>query len=78
LVDLVLLIEQSSLDVVRLRNAIRDTFQRRKTHEIPHALAPPPASWSGPFAELAQECNLNPEIDKQFSKVEQFYRTLAL
>jgi len=78
LVDLVLLIEQSRLDVVRLRTAIRETFQRRNTHEAPHALTPPPASWSGPFAEMAQECKLDPEIDKQFSKVEHFYRTLAL
>ncbi len=78
LVDLVLLIEQSRLDVVRLRNAIRETFQRRNTHEAPHALAPPPASWSGPFAEMAQECNLEPKIEKQFGKVEQFYKTLVL
>jgi len=78
LVDLVLLIEQSRLDIVRLRTAIRETFQRRKTHEVPHALAPPPASWSGPFAEMAQECHLDPKIEKHFSKVEQFYRSLAL
>lgn len=78
LVDLVLLVEQSHLDTVRLRNAIHETFQRRKTHEAPHALAPPPASWSGPFAAMAQECHLDPKIEKQFSKVEQFYRTLAL
>ncbi len=78
LVDLVLLIEQSRLDVVRLRNAIRETFQRRNTHEAPHALTPPPASWTRPFTEMAQECNLEPKIEKQFSKVEQFYRTLAL
>jgi hypothetical protein len=78
LVDLVLLIEQSRLDVVRLRNAIRETFQRRNTHEAPHALAPPPTSWTRPFAEMAQECNLEPKIEKLFSKVEQFYRTLGL
>ncbi|MGA2222485.1 MAG: nucleotidyl transferase AbiEii/AbiGii toxin family protein [Verrucomicrobiia bacterium] len=78
LVDLVLLVEQSHLDTVRLRNAIHETFQRRKTHEVPHALAPPPAWWSGPFAEMAQECHLEPKIENQFSKVEQFYRTIAL
>jgi hypothetical protein len=78
LVDLVLLIEQSRLNVVQLRIAIRETFQRRKTHEAPHALGSPPASWSGPFAEMARECNLEPDIAKQFSKVERFYRTLAL
>ena len=78
LVDLVLLIEQSRLDVARLWTAIRETFQRRKTHAVPRALAPPPASWSGPFAELAQECHLEPNIAKQFSKLEQFYSSLDL
>jgi len=77
LVDLVLLIEQSRLDAARLRNAIRETFQRRQTHEVPPTLVPPPASWSGPFAEMARECRLEPNIEKQFSEVERFYRTLA-
>jgi hypothetical protein len=78
LVDLVLLIEQSRLDIARLRTAIPETFQRRKTHAVPRALTPPPASWSGPFAAMAQECQLDPKIEKQFSKVEQFYRSLTL
>jgi hypothetical protein len=38
LVDLVLLIERTQLDAARLPRAIRETFQRRKTHEIPSAL----------------------------------------
>ena len=78
LVDLVLLIEQSSLDVVRLRTAIHETFQRRKNHPVPHALAPPPSSWSGPFSEMAQECHLEPNIAEQFSTVAQFYKSLTV
>ena len=78
MVDLVLLIEQSHLDVVRLRTAIRETFQRRKTHPVPHALAPPPSSWSGPFSEMAQECHLEPNIAEQFSTVAQFYKSLTV
>jgi hypothetical protein len=69
LVDLILLIERTKLDAARLPKAIRETFQRRKTHEIPAALASPPFSWSRPFAEMAAECGLEPDIGKHFSVV---------
>ena len=78
LVDLILLIEQTKLDAVRLPKSIRETFQRRKTHEIPADLALPPASWSRPFAEMAAECGLEPDIGKHFSVVTQFFRKLRL
>jgi hypothetical protein len=78
LVDLILLIEQTKLDAVRLPKSIRETFQRRKTHEIPADLASPPASWSRPFAEMAAECGLEPDIGKHFSVVTQFFRKLRL
>jgi hypothetical protein len=78
LVDLVLLIEQSKLDIASLPKAIRDTFQRRKTHEVPMTLAEPPASWSAPFAELAQECGVEPDIKNHFIVVREFYDKLRL
>jgi hypothetical protein len=78
LVDLILLIERTKLDAARLPKAIRETFQRRKTHEIPAALASPPLSWSRPFAEMAAECGLEPDIGKYFSVVTQFFRRLSL
>ncbi len=78
LVDLVLLIERTSLDTARLPEAIRETFQRRNTHSVPTALAPPPASWSGPFAELCGECGLEPDMEKQFGVVALFYSRLSL
>ena len=76
LVDLVLLIERTKLDAARLPKAIRETFQRRKTHEIPSALIAPPASWSGPFSEMAAECGLEPDMEKHFDVVAQFFRRL--
>jgi hypothetical protein len=76
LIDLVLLIERTRLDAVRLPKAIRETFQRRKTHNVPPALTPPPASWSGPFLEMAVECGLEPGMDKHFSVVAQFFNGL--
>jgi hypothetical protein len=76
LMDLILLIEQTKLDAARLPKSIRETFQRRKTHEIPADLAAPPVSWSRPFAEMATECGLEPDIGKQFNVVNQFFRKL--
>ena len=78
LVDLVLLIERTKLDAARLPKAIRETFQRRKTHEIPAALASPPASWSRPFAEMAGECGIAVDMEKYFGMVEQFFSRLNL
>lgn len=77
LVDLVLLIERTSLDMARLPVAIRETFQRRNTHAIPTVLTPPPSSWSGPFAELCGECGLEPDMEKQFGVVALFYSRLS-
>ena len=78
LVDLVLLIERTTMNAARLPKAIRETFQRRKTHEIPPALASPPVSWSKPFAELAVECGLAPNVEGQFELVAKFFSGLSL
>ena len=78
LVDLILLIERAKLDTTRLPRAVRETFQRRKTHEIPVNLASPPASWSRPFAEMAAECGLEPAVGRYFDVVTQFFRKLGL
>lgn len=77
LVDLVLLIERTKLDAIRLPKAIRETFQRRKTHEIPSTLIAPPASCSAPFSEMAAECGLEPEMGKNFGVVEHFFGRLT-
>ncbi len=78
LVDLALFIERIKLDSTRLPRAIRETFRRRKTHDIPSALTLPPSSWSMPFSQMAIACSLEPDIGKQFSVVEQFYSRLGL
>jgi hypothetical protein len=77
LIDLILLIERTRLDTARLPKAIRETFQRRKTHEIPSTLSPPPATWSGPFSEMAAECSLEPNMQKLFDVVVQFFHKLG-
>jgi len=77
LVDLVLLIERTRLDAARLPRAIRETFKRRKTHDIPSALIAPPASWFGPFSEMAAECGLDLDMEKHFGVVAQFFSKIS-
>lgn len=78
LVDLVLLIDRTKLDAARLPKAIRETFQRRKTHDIPPKLISPPASWSTLFAEMATVCGLEPDMAKHFGVVAEFLSKLKL
>lgn len=78
LVDLVLLIERGNLDAERLRRDVTDTFSRRKTHELPASLEPPPAFWLPTFARMAEECGIDPDCERQFEKVREFCLRLAL
>lgn len=56
LVDLVLLVRSGVMDQQRAADALRRTFTRRGTHEVPRVLTAPPESWAIPFATLAKEC----------------------
>jgi hypothetical protein len=49
LVDLALLIGSGGLDKQRILDALRLTFERRGTHDLPAGLVPPPADWQIPF-----------------------------
>lgn len=58
LVDLLLLVRSREARQDQLVEAVRMTFDRRKTHAIPSALVPPPESWEGQFRGLATECRI--------------------
>jgi len=73
LVDMALLIGDSALDRQRLLEALRLTFQRRKTHHLPNLLEAPPLAWAVPFESLAKECWLVPDILAVFERVSVFY-----
>jgi predicted nucleotidyltransferase component of viral defense system len=78
LVDLVLLIDRGGINHERLRVDVLDTFARRKTHEAPVALDPPPDFWRPTFARMAAECAIAPDVAAQFEKVQRFYAALNL
>ena len=76
LIDLILLIERCALDPEFLREAIKKTFQKRKTHEVPAVLEKPPESWRIRFGKLAEECGIRYDLESAINRVQQFNKTL--
>jgi hypothetical protein len=72
LVDLALLIGSGGLDEARLLDALRLTFERRKTHELGSVLAPPSADWQIPFAVVASECGMSTDMALVFAQVRDY------
>ena len=78
LVDMVLLITEYSLDMKRLIDAVKATFDQRDTHPIPKQLSAPPANWTKPYAALATECGLKSEIGPAYEQIGAFFSKLDL
>ena len=76
LVDLALLIGSGGLDERRILEALRLTFERRGTHDLPARLVPPPADWRIPYRALAEECGLPTDIVAAFDGVQEFLEAL--
>jgi predicted nucleotidyltransferase component of viral defense system len=78
LIDMVLLIQRENLDKARTVAAVRATFGRRLTHEMPRELEVPPAEWEPVFAALAKECDLAMNLREGFETLRAFTRTLGI
>lgn len=76
LVDLHLLISSGSLDVSLCAEALRRTFERRNTHEVPKELVPPPVDWDRPFRVLAEECRIDIGYREAFDTLLRFWAAL--
>jgi hypothetical protein len=72
LVDLVLLIEAGDLNKQRVADALRVTFERRKTHDLPVILPSPPSTWQSPFAALAKDCGISHSLSGSFVVVQTY------
>lgn len=73
LIDLALLIGSGGLSRKRTADAVRLTFDRRRTHALQSELLKPPRDWQGRFRVLAEECQLSTEMDAVFAGVEDFF-----
>jgi hypothetical protein len=69
LVDLALLVESGGLAPERVQEAVRLTFQKRATHEMPSVLLAPPTDWRRRFESLAEECRLPRAMGAVFDRV---------
>lgn len=58
LIDLVLLLNLGLPDTDQVLQALRMTFERRRTHDLPQRLPDPPASWVERFVQEAEACGL--------------------
>jgi len=56
---MVLLIQSATLANNKVTEAIRVTFERRKTRAFPNTLPVPLAEWQKPYEALARECGLS-------------------
>jgi hypothetical protein len=56
--DLALLASAQVLDAARLRAALEQTFDFRKTHELPRSLPEPVPAWTDPYAAMARSDQL--------------------
>jgi hypothetical protein len=78
LVDLALLVQSGTMDPSRVAEALRRTFERRGTHDLPREPTAPPGTWAVPFANLAEECSLKLDVATSFGVVAQYYQSAAL
>jgi hypothetical protein len=60
LVDMVILVRSGNLSRPKVLDALRQTFERRGTHQISSKISEPAAEWSRPYAAMARELLQNP------------------
>ena len=76
LIDMMLLIRGGTLEREKTGAAIRATFKRRATHEVPRKLDSPPAEWAPVFDALAKECGVAMTMKEGFELTREFIATL--
>ena len=77
LVDLVLLIEQGLPDKALVTLAIEATFNRRKTHDIPHDLETPPEILKDSYTQLAEDCGVTKKtMSEAFTFLQEYWLKL--
>jgi hypothetical protein len=73
LVDMALLIGSGGLDKQTILDALRLTFERRGTHDLPAGLVRPPEDWQIPFQALAEECGLPTDVAAVFAGIQEYF-----
>lgn len=77
LLDLALLLEDG-IDPDKLKTGTIGVFAIRGTHVPPQTLPTPPSAWSGVFATLAQEAQVDLTVEQAFQQVSDVYARLNI
>jgi hypothetical protein len=77
LIDLVLLMRSEGLDLKRAQAALSMTFSKRKTHDLPEHVPPPPDDWAGPFQAMARPCRIDEELGAAMDSLSAFMDRLG-
>lgn len=76
LVDILLLMRSTKLNMKRVRDSLWTVFARRKTHPLPPWLEPPPPTWEVPYRNLATDCGIPTDIRTAFDEIQKFWKNL--
>ncbi len=77
LVDMVLLILEAKVSPAKARAALKSVFARRKSHSVPAVLESAPDRWEKSFAEMAEECGLEINLNEGFELLRLFYSKIV-
>lgn len=74
LVDMILLIRTKKIKTEKLKEAIEQIFDQRRSHKMTDKLQAPPIEWEVPFSVLAKDCLLSITLEDAFKEVVSFLR----
>lgn len=77
-IDMFLLVESGEIDQEFLKQAIKEVFEYRGTHEMPNEIQDPPENWGARFQKLASECGVGDSLVKTLRVLKKFYKELSL
>ena len=69
------IIQMARIDRSKLEEAVRLTFIRRGTHDLPVELLQPPDTWQTPYRRLAEECGLTWSMAESVQAVAELLRS---
>ena len=76
LVDIVLLLQRGKLKHQKIKESLDVVFARRKTHQLPEKINPPPDDWRPVFNRLAEECSITASIEEAYTALENVVASL--
>jgi predicted nucleotidyltransferase component of viral defense system len=72
LIDILLIAGVEPIAAADLRSALERTFTNRDRHPLPGSLPPPPPTWAAPYARLAAQVGLDPDLEAAFARAAAF------